>query len=186
MRREPDGWRLVAACLCFPSTWSLAQKFDTPMDAIHAEVPGYPGQMAARVARIFDHLPADQIVERFNWSIYPDDRLHHPEPRSGPRPWRALGSPAAVAAQAFIRVERQTLRRLPMSGDLLFTIRVLVDPLAALAAHPDGAVLAGSLEAGLRSLDPAQLAYKNLAEDRDALIGALQAIAAERSGGAAL
>jgi hypothetical protein len=174
MRRAADGWRLVAACLCFPSTWSLAEKFDRPMDAIHADVPGYAGAMAERVARIFDHLPAGEIVERFNWSIYPDSVLHHPEPRSGPRPWSRLASAEAVAAAAFVRIERQTLRRLPDSGDILFTIRVQVDPFAALAGHPDSRRLAAGLIAQLEGLDAAQLAYKNLAAERATLIGALR------------
>jgi dimethylamine monooxygenase subunit A len=176
MRKVDDGWRLVAACLCFPSTWSLAEKFGQPMEAIHEAVPGYAGQMATRINRIFDHLPADQIVERFNWSIYGDDELHHPEPKSGPRPWQGLG--AKVAEHAFIRVERQTLRRLPLSQDIVFTIRVHVDPVTAFREHPDGKVLARALSDQLTGLNPDQLTYKNMLADRDVLIGALSALAA--------
>ena len=82
MRRGPGGWRLAAACLCFPSGWSLAEKIGLGFDAIHAPVPGMAGRMAAMVARIFDNLKAGQPVERFNWSIYGDARLPHPETRS--------------------------------------------------------------------------------------------------------
>ncbi|OJY35898.1 MAG: hypothetical protein BGP06_03425 [Rhizobiales bacterium 65-9] len=28
MRQDRDGWRLVAASLCFPSSWSLGEKFN--------------------------------------------------------------------------------------------------------------------------------------------------------------
>ena len=49
-----------------------------------------------------------------------------------------------VNAHAFIRVERQTLRKLPSSRDILFTIRIHLDPLAVLARHPDRATLASS------------------------------------------
>ena len=45
-------------------------------------------------------------------------------------------------AAAFIRVERQTLRKLPQSGDILFTIQIYLDPLGMIACHA-GAPAAG-------------------------------------------
>jgi len=177
MRRHADGWRLVAACLCFPSSWSLIAKANLPMAAIHAPVPGFAGTMAERVERIFDKLPEDTIVERFNWSIYDDGELFHPAPKARRRRFSEPG--ADIAATAFVRVERQTLRRLPVSGDILFTIRNHVDPLAAFGPHPNRATLARGLAAQLRGLDAAQLAYKNLAADRDKLATALDELAGE-------
>ncbi|WP_342361147.1 DUF3445 domain-containing protein [Terrarubrum flagellatum] len=173
MRRESDGWRLVAASLCFPSSWSLREKFDLPMEAIHAHVPGFPGQMGARVSRIFDNLKIDMPVWRLNWSIYSDGELHHPESKSGPRQWTGVG---AFAANAFVRVERQTLARMPLSGDILFTIRVYADPVTAFRSHPRGRELASSLSAQLQSLDELQLRYKNLLSDRDRAVAALAAL----------
>lgn len=173
MRKETDGWRLVAASLCFPSTWSLREKFDLPMEAIHQHVPGFPGQMAARVSRIFDNLQPDAPVRRLNWSIYSDGELHHPESKSGPRQWAGVGG---FAANAFIRVERQTLMKMPQTGDILFTIRVYADPVAALKAHPRGRELAESVRAQLLALDEAQLRYKNLLNDRDRVAEALAAL----------
>lgn len=175
MRKGSEGWRLAAACLCFPSTWSLAEKFGQPMATIHAAVPGFAGRMAQTIDRIFDNLQPDQIVERLNWSIYADGLLHHPESKSGPRPWNGLAG--RFAEQAFIRVERQTLRRLPVSGDIVFTIKVEVDPVAALARHPDGAALARGLRGQLAGLDRDQLAYKNMLADRDVMLDALGRLA---------
>src|SRR5690606_20013077 len=31
MRKSENGWRLVAGSLCFPSSWSLAEKFGKPL-----------------------------------------------------------------------------------------------------------------------------------------------------------
>ena len=80
--------------------------------------------------------------------------------------------------RAFIRVERQTLRKLPLSGDILFTIRIHLDPLAVLARHPDRAALAAAFAAQVAALDIQQLDYKGLTADRDRLVEALQGIAA--------
>jgi hypothetical protein len=172
MRRGPDGWRIAAAALCFPSSWSLAEKFGQDLDAIHAAVPGYPS-MAARMNRIFDNLRVELPVWRLNWSLYPDDLLHHPQSKQLPRDW--FDRPDA---EAFVRVERQTLRRMPGSGDILFTIKVLVDPVSAFTAHPEGARLASGLRGQLLALDPDQLAYKAMTNHRDALAARLAAIAA--------
>ena len=176
MRAGPDGYRLVAAALAFPSSWSLAEKFARPMAEIHAGVPGYAGDMGRRIDRIFQSLRTDIPVFRLNWSLYPDADLHHPESkRLAPNRNEGVGE---GGLSAFVRVERQTLRRLPESGDILFTIKVLVDPLDALLAHPDGPRLATSLRDQLLALDAGQLAYKGLALARDRVADRLAAIAA--------
>lgn len=184
MRRGEAGWRLAAASLCFPSSWSLAEKFGRPLADIHEPVPafGRDTRNAALIERIFDKLHVDRPVERLNWSIQEDARLHHPRSKSqrDARAERKGGSllGARPADAAFIRVERQTLRKLPRSGDILFTIRIYLDPLERLRRHPERARLAASLADQLSALDRDQLAYKGLAEDRDALVAALDEIAA--------
>ncbi|MEO9530901.1 DUF3445 domain-containing protein [Roseibium sp.] len=172
MRPGPDGYRLAAASLCFPSSWSLAEKFGQSMTGIHDNVPGFNGgRMGQMVARIFDNMKTGQLVGRFNWSVYPDGDLHHPRPKQI-RP-EISGS---ALARLFLRVERQTLRRLPGNGDILFTIKIHHDPLVALAASEDRAELARNLRRQLLDLDADQLAYKGLVSTRDALAEALDGL----------
>jgi dimethylamine monooxygenase subunit A len=181
MRRGAQGWRLVAASLSFPSSWSLGEKFGRPLHEIHAPVPGFgPGTRNAEViARIFDRLTADAPVERWNWSVQADRRLFLPASHGARDATRGPRFPAPdPAAAAFIRVERQTLRRLPGCGDILFTVRIHLDPMAALEAHPERPTLAGSLARQLRALSADQVAYKGLAHDRDRLAEALERLAA--------
>ena len=182
MRRSDSGWRLVAGSLCFPSSWSLLEKFGKPLQDIHAPVPGFgPGTRPAElINRMFDGLQG-QAVERYNWSIQSDNTLYHPLSdlqridRATNRPSRFPDSD--IDAHAFIRVERQTLRKLPVTRDILFTIRIHLDPLAVLARHPDRATLAVSFAAQLEALDLAQLDYKGLTADRDRLIVVLNHMA---------
>lgn len=176
MRNSPQGWRLVAASLCAPSTWSLAEKLGLPMHEIHAPVPGFAGRMGAVITRIFDNLQPGQIVERFNWSIYGDNKLNHALSRAAPHEHFPPGEP--VLPRAHIRVERQTLRRMPVSGDILFTIRIYPEPIAMFAQHPRGQALAEGLRAQLLCLNAEQLAYKGLVTARERLALALAEIAA--------
>jgi len=182
MRRDDSGWRLAAGSLCFPSSWSLQEKFGKPLQQIHAPVPGFgPGTRPAElINRMFDGLQG-QGVERYNWSIQADDALYHPL-SNVQRIDRATNRPTRfpdgdVDAHAFIRVERQTLRKLPVSRDILFTIRIHLDPLSVLARHPDKAMLASSFAAQLEALDEAQLDYKGLTADRDRLVETLNTMA---------
>ncbi len=189
MRRGDDGWRLAAASLCFPSSWTLAEKFGRTLPTIHQPVPGFGEgtRMAEVIARIFDNLPPGQVVVRWNWSLQSDRALYRPL-SSLQRDERAVAKPprfASGAASAFIRVERQTLRRLPVCGDIVFTIRIGLDPMLALERHPDGQRLARGLAAQLAGLDAAQLDYKGFNADRDRLVADLEAIAASPGRGQA-
>ncbi|MEI9409040.1 DUF3445 domain-containing protein [Mesorhizobium salmacidum] len=182
MRRGDDGWRLAAGSLCFPSSWVLTEKFGKPLQRIHQPVPGFgPGTRPADlINRMFDGLQG-QSVERYNWSIQSGDALYHPLSnveridRATSRPTRFLDGD--VMAHAFIRVERQTLRKLPASRDVLFTIRIHLDPLAVLARHPERATLAVSFVDQLNALDQTQLDYKGLTSDRDRLTAVLNHMA---------
>lgn len=167
LRKGAAGWRLVAAALAFPSSWVLAEKFGRPMHEIHAPVPGFGAgtRPALLIERMFDNMRPETPMIRWNWSLYGDDRLYHPDV-AGPDA-RRFG---ADMANVFLRVERQTLRRLPDSGDIVFTIRIYVDPLATLEAQPDAGRIAAALAGQLLELDAAQLDYKGLTLERDRLV----------------
>lgn len=183
MRKGADGWRLAAASLCFPSSWSLAEKFGRPLHEIHRPVPEFgPGTRSAElIERMFDKLQG-QAVWRLNWSLAAEPSLYLPlsqdarTERAGAVLSRFGADPTA---SAFIRVERQTLRKMPLSGDILFTIRIYVDPMRVLLSHPDRATLAAGFADQLAGLDEAQMAYKGLRNDRDRLIAALRTLSAQ-------
>lgn len=176
MQRSDRGWRLGAAFIAFPSSWSLAEKFGRTMDEIHAPVPGFEHgtRNAELIARMFDNLPPGRFVERFNWAVNVDGSLHLPKSKSEGVSAAAID---LTEESAFIRIERQTLRKLPETGAIVFTIRIYSDPLALLRQRADAAVLALSFIEQLRALDLQQAAYKGLVSKRDALISALVSIA---------
>ena len=177
MRRGEDGWRLAAASLSFPSAWSLAEKFGRPMHEVHAPVPGFSAgtRNAELITRMFDNLRPETPMIRWNWSLFGDDRLHHPE---GGHPERPRFGDGTSISHAFLRVERQTLTRLSDSGDIVFTIGIHVDPLEALSSMADGALRARALHAQIAALSAEQVAYKGLTLERRLLLERLTEIAA--------
>lgn len=178
---ESAPYRLVAASLSFPSSWSLAEKFGRPMHEIHDPVPGFgTGTRNAKVIdRMFASLRAEQLFERFGWSIYGDGALSHPILKLRGEAARRAASledkSAAILAAPHIRVERQTLRRAPETGALIFTIRIHVDPLALIEARPDGARLAAGLAEALAGMSEEAVAFKNLTLARPPLLERLRA-----------
>ena len=169
MRKSDAGWRLVAGSVCFPSSWSLKQKIGKPLHAVHEPVPAFSEgtRNASMIERIFDNLQVDLPAERFNWSVYGDDQLFHDD-RSADR--------FEAGANHFLRVERQTLTKLPVSGDILFTIRIHIDPFEALLKREDRASIAAGFIDLLKKMTPAQLQYKGLDAGREILITKLQAV----------
>lgn len=164
LQKDTD-WRLTAAALSFPSSWRLRDKIGKPMHDVHKPVPGFgpDTRNAGMISRIFDNLRPDQPVVRWNVSFYGDGALHHPDP-----------SPAGrFRGGEFLRLERQTLRKLPDTGAILFTIRIYIESVAATATRPEGPELLRELAEQITALDEAQLAYKGLTQDRDRLISRL-------------
>lgn len=170
MVRHGEQHHLDAAVLCFPSHWRLREKIGASATDIHGPVPHYATELASRVDRFLDRLRPEVIVARRNWSVHGDDELHAPYPPRDPDPVTV----DEVATGLWLRSERQTLRRLPDSGAVLFTIRVQQAPFAAFAEHP---AAAGRLAERL-AVQPAELTAMNgLTPHRLAVLSWLRQVA---------
>ena len=177
MQRGADGYRLVAAVLCFPAHWRLADKLGRPLVAIHAPVPGFGERLAGPVDRFFDSIQVARPVWRVNWSLVDQPTLFlPPEHRGHPKPISA----ARAGSQLWLRVERQTLRRLPRSGDVVFGIHTYVDPLADAIRSPEAA---RALAARIREMPDAMARYKSILPIREPLLAWLDAQAQGPSAG---
>lgn len=169
MQRRPDTgkYHLVGASLCFPTRWKLVDKLGKPLNAIHAPIPGYAEQLAVSMDRFFDRLHVDKPVWRLNWSVMDDPTLFQPggHGRTGVNPTVTVHN---AGDTLWLRMERQTLRRLPGSLDILFTIRVHVQPLSRLARRPERAA---QLAAAIRALPEPLRRYKSLPPIIDAVLG---------------
>jgi hypothetical protein len=161
-------YHLDAAVLCFPSHWRLADKLGGSAAAIHGPVPGYGAELEAKVDRFFDRLRPGVVTARRNWSVHDDAALHAPDPPLDPEPVPA----AEVGHRLWLRSERQTLRRLPASGAIAFTIKVQQVPFSALLDHPRPSL---ALAARLRAQPAALTAMNGLAPHRAAVLAWLDA-----------
>lgn len=163
---------LDAAVLCFPSHWRLADKLGGSALAIHGPVPRYREDLAERVDRYLERLRPEVIGARRNWSVHDSPALFAPDPPRNPRPAVA----DEVGTRFWLRSERQTLRRLPRSGAVLFTIRVQQASFSALAQRPD---VAAALAERLVRQPPELTEMNGLAPHVDVVVRWLRDTAAE-------
>ncbi len=168
LQRRSSGYHLVAAVLCFPAHWRLHDKLGHPLIDIHGPVPGFAEQLGNPVDRLFERLDAERPVQRLNWSLVDTTDLYLP-----PSHRRAAVEVTKINAgeRLWLRVERQTLRRLPVSKDIVFGIRTHLTPLHDAV---DSKAAADALIARLEAMPAAMAAYKNLKAIKKSLIAYLQ------------
>lgn len=136
MEAGPDGEHvLTAAILCFPASWSLAEKIGRPLIRIHIPVPSYDGDLAPRVQRLFDAIRPERPLWRMNYHQYAVPDLFHPRTEGNLRV-----QPEGLAP--YLRSERQCLMRLPETQAVIFSIHTYMVAMESLPAEARAALLA--------------------------------------------
>jgi len=156
MEKRDGEWRLSALSLSAGSFFTASEVIGKSLAELHGPVNGFSDRFLTRVRRIFEGLRPDLILERRNWTVLNSPALHTPSSA----PIRArIGeiAPAEAGRALSLRVERQTLRRLPRTGGAVFTIRVWVAPLALIA---EDEVRLAAFARAWRSAAPEFRAYK--------------------------
>jgi len=119
LQRMGDEHVLTGAILCFPASWTLAEKIARPLTTIHDSVPEYGNELARRVQRLFDAVRPERPLWRVNLLLYHDATLHQPRLETD----RRVKSPGQAR---FVRSERQCISRLPESDTIVFAIHTVV------------------------------------------------------------
>jgi len=119
---EPGTSRLVAGLVCFPSRWKIADKLGKNSDAIHQPVAAFES-IARPTAMAIEQV--SKPLTRINWTIHDTAELFCPEPASH---FERLTSDEVID-KVFLRIERQTIRKLQRTGATAFSIRTYIHPL---------------------------------------------------------
>jgi dimethylamine monooxygenase subunit A len=118
-----DGqWTNSACCLCNPTFFSAHFAYGKSLEVLHGPVPD--GDFG---------LATDTILERHNWTVQWSDARYTPD-GTPLRDAAAIADIAQANDHLFLRVERQTIRKLPQSGAVLFTIRIRLTKLTDVLA----------------------------------------------------
>jgi hypothetical protein len=167
-QRDGNLW-MDAGMVTTQADWSL--DFDVGMNFMewHAPVPmAHEIGVFDRALKFLLNLQLGKPVRRLNWTMTINPRLDtSPEnyPKWGPD--RATVTPANVGEKVHLRVELQSLWRLPRSNAILFVIRCYLISMNELTTVPKWA---RRLPRVLRSLPDAIADYKGLTRYRNTTV----------------
>ncbi|KAA6411510.1 MAG: putative alpha-mannosyltransferase [Lasallia pustulata] len=129
MLRNPDDgyYYFRAGVLCSSIGWNVHTKLGLQLKEIHAPIPDYKEKMEFSMDRYFSKLPPSRPIQRGSWGLEVDKPLFMPpgDPREA---HRATQSPTLPLSRVHLRVDWQTLRRLPLSGAIVFNFKALFTP----------------------------------------------------------
>lgn len=152
--------------VCVPSHWAPEDKVGLPLATVHAGVADNAALLAAS-QQLVRLVTAGEAYERFVWTITPSGRYDQHPVRHAREPWPSTDDVRAFSQRCFLRSERQTFLPMPQQQQAVFTIRVMLEPLAQAV---DTADKARRLHDSLASMSPGVLAYKNLVAAREPLL----------------
>lgn len=173
MFERPDGqYYLLAGSILLAGFWRLQDKFGMPLSKIHTsgDVPGFRTKLEKGMVSFFRRVQPSQPVVRNNYFIQVDDELawsssigsEDAETEGGQQQvegWSSAQKHKAIEHHYF-RSERQSLRRLPRSGGVVFTIRTYFEPVMEISREKG---VPGRLASGVRSWGEDTARYKGRA-----------------------
>lgn len=178
-----DGlYYLKAGAVLLAGFWRLKDKVNMPLYQIHTsgDVPYYKEKLQTPMDRFFTKLLPDKGVVRNNYFIQTDDDVawsHAIGPENSDRIGWYTADNAVDPERLMFRSERQSLRRLPRSGAILFTIRTYFLPVAQIAKEP---YVPRRLLNGIKAWDDPVSVYKGLEKYKDVLLPYLEQKAEEQ------
>ncbi|KAH6869130.1 hypothetical protein B0T10DRAFT_611650 [Thelonectria olida] len=165
MVENDDGhYHLDAGAVCLPGFWRLSEKFRMSLDTLHieAKVPHYQAKLQKSMNRFFRAMRPEKAVVRNNFFIQLDDGLHWSH-RMGDQDgtevasWETANDVGLTIEDLYFRSERQSLRRLPRSGALMFTVRTYFEPITTIVKEPH---VPGRLAEAIEQWDEPTSMYK--------------------------
>lgn len=158
IRNEEDGiYYLRAGIICSALGWSLGTKLGMQLKDIHAHVPDYKEKMAFSMDRYFSKMPTDAPIQRGSWGLEMQTPLFMP-PGHAHEKLREQQDPGLTIEDCNLRVDWQTLRRLPLSGAICFNFKALFTPVTEFR---DEAYIPSLVLKVLKEGKPSILGYKS-------------------------
>ncbi|KAI9725148.1 MAG: hypothetical protein M1828_003490 [Chrysothrix sp. TS-e1954] len=152
--REDGQYYLLAGAILLAGFWRLEDKFGMPLSLIHTsgDVPGFKEKLEKGMMSFFRRVKPESPVLRNNYFMQVDDELAWSssigdEDSQGDIGWFTAEKNKAIEHHWF-RSERQSLRRLPRSGGVVFTIRTYFHPVKEVAEED---FVPGRLASAVRS-----------------------------------
>lgn len=137
MIRDPETgiYSFRAGIIMSSLGWNLGTKIGKKLHEIHGPVPDYREKMQFSMDRFFAKMPTDKPIQRGSWGLEIDEPLYVP-PEEAESLTADSGDPSHTIDRVHLRVDWQTLRRLPLSGAVVFNFKGLFTPVTEFRTEP--------------------------------------------------
>lgn len=178
LRNENDGaYYFRAGVICSSLGWNVGTKLGLQLKEIHSPIPDYKEKMSFSMDRYFSKMSTDAPIQRGSWGLEVGTPLFMP-PGHPHEQLREVQAPDLTIEECNLRVDWQTLRRLPLSGGIIFNFKALFTPVQEFRNEcyiP--ALLLKALKEGKKSM----MEYKNTWHVEHVCIPALAEYAKEQT-----
>lgn len=154
MIERADGqYYFLSGTALLPGFWRLEEKFGMVLSELHTsgEVPQFREKLEKGMVNLFRRIKPEEMVARNNYFFQVDDNLAWSwsigDEDSGEVSWSTAEKDRAIEHH-FFRSERQTVRRLPKSRGVVFTIRTYFLPVTEICKQKG---IPGRLASAVRS-----------------------------------
>ncbi|KAI1329455.1 hypothetical protein F5Y16DRAFT_98996 [Xylariaceae sp. FL0255] len=124
-----------AGIICSALGWNVDTKIGKELHEIHEVVPDYKEKMQFSMDRYFSKMPVNKPIQRGSWGVEVDEPLYMP-PGDPHEAYRSYQDASLTIQRINLRVDWQTLRRLPLSGAIVFNFKALFTPLEEFRTEP--------------------------------------------------
>ncbi|KAF7338651.1 hypothetical protein MVEN_02091600 [Mycena venus] len=130
--RKNGLYAFRAGVSCSSVGWNVSTKIGLHLHEIHQPVPDYKEKMDFSMNRFFTNMKVDKPIQRGSWGIEVGQPLFLQEDDPDFR----APVPDLKISDLHLRVDWQTLRRLPRSRAIVFNFKALFTPIEEFRSEP--------------------------------------------------
>ncbi|CAL3964279.1 hypothetical protein PZA11_001676 [Diplocarpon coronariae] len=135
LRNEEDGmYYFRAGVICSSLGWNVGTKIGLQLEQIHNRIPDYK-KMSFSMDRFFSKMATDSPIQRGSWGLEVGTPLFMP-PGHPHEALRETQNAELKIDDCNLRVDWQTLRRLPLSAGVVFNFKALFTPVTEFRDEP--------------------------------------------------
>ncbi|KAH8815240.1 hypothetical protein F5884DRAFT_817639 [Xylogone sp. PMI_703] len=136
LRNDKDGmYYFRAGVICSSLGWNVDTKIGMQLREIHNPIPDYKEKMQFSMDRFFSKMPVNSPIQRGSWGLEIGEPLFMPAGHPHEK-FREMQKEDLTIDECNLRVDWQTLRRLPLSSAIVFNFKALFTPVTEFRDEP--------------------------------------------------
>lgn len=159
LRETVEGHQCIAFLCCCPSGFDPATKIGKLLKEIHGPVPSYD-RIGPSMERYFSRLQVGKSATRINWSVTTNPELFNVSGNHVNEGDRVEEDIQVDIEETRVRMELQTLTRMPKTRAILFSFKTYLYPIQDIKAEGLGPDLADAIEGLKTGNAPGMWVYK--------------------------